>query len=329
MNKILYYFISFVVLFGFASCDTDDEYIDTTYIKATVVFIGSSDGYEVRYNGKKTALVIYGKENSTGKLEVYKTGKDTPEISEEITLTDGKKIELLKILGRSIAFASSVSEDEYTTFTPYITFSNGFDKYTVTFNDEKLNLRNENKIANDALEGTLKIIRNSDGSILYEENMTIVPESTINITELGEESFVNLSTSGGESDPESSQYTKIRFIYTADAFPGHNKLELLVYLSDLGFNQFTDPITIKLKAGQMSEFIQIDNKTFSEDGVNGVYDLIDENGNYIVDSMSDLDTGIFIGNSDYKFLTFRLEDSSENHQCGNMVLCKPISQIPW
>ena len=30
MNKILYYFISFVVLFGFASCDTDDEYIDTT-----------------------------------------------------------------------------------------------------------------------------------------------------------------------------------------------------------------------------------------------------------------------------------------------------------
>ena len=85
MNKILYYFISFVVLFGLARGDTDDQYIDTTYKKATVVFIGSSDGYEVRYNGKKTALVIYGKENSTGKLEVYKTGKDTPEISEEIT----------------------------------------------------------------------------------------------------------------------------------------------------------------------------------------------------------------------------------------------------
>lgn len=57
MNKILYYFISFVVLFGFASCDTDDEYIDTTYIKATVVFIGSSDGYEVRYNGKRPLLL--------------------------------------------------------------------------------------------------------------------------------------------------------------------------------------------------------------------------------------------------------------------------------
>lgn len=334
MKKIHLLWSLCLALFTLAGCDKDGEYVDRTYIEATVSFIGPSDGYEIRYNGKKvTTATIYGKNNSTGKLEVYKTGKDTPELLEEITLTKDMKIELLKLLGRGVVLAASVSEDEYTTFTPNITFSNpnGSDQYTVTFNDEELSLRSENYIAKDALEGTLKIIRNSDGSILYEEKMTIVPKSTINITELAEESFVNLSSSGGEPDPESRQYTKIRFIYTADAFPGHDKLKLAVYLLGLDkMNLTSEPIeTIDLSADEMSEFIQIDNNTFGEDGVHVVFDLIAEDGTKIVDSAIHYAPLGEIGNSDNRFVTFRLTDSSEDHQGGDWVKCTGISYIQW
>lgn len=331
MNKILYSLIISVFIFAFVGCETNGEEIGTGFVKCTVSFVQGymPSRYEIYFNGEKSMNhLTYGERNSTVKLEVYKTGEKQPDLSQEIML-DGngsKNIELIKLVGRNIAISSSL---EYTTFTPIINYSDpatADDLYTVTFNNEELANKVENYIAEEDLNGTLRIVRNADGEILYEQDMTIMPEGQFSLMQFSDSEFLEISD-GEEPDPVSRQYTKIRFFYTADAFPGHDKLQLVVYLMDLNWEQFTDPIaTIDLEAGKISEYIQIDHDTFGQGVVNGVYDLIDEDGNMIVDNTQHLDTSIPIISGN-KFMTFRFMDPS--HQGGNYVLCSSILSTPW
>lgn len=332
MNKILYSLIISVFTLTFVGCDTDGEKIDAGFVQCTVSFVQAimPTRYEIYFNGEKSiSHSACFKKNSTFKLEVYKKGESQPELSQELPSDNNKNIELLKLLGRDIAISSSVSL-EYTTFTPIINYSDPVtadDLYTVTFNNEELENRDKNYIAKEDLNGTLRIVRNADGEILYEQDMTIMPEGQFSLTQMSDTDFLEMSD-GEEPDPDSRQYTKIRFFYTADAFPGHDKLKLVVYLMDLDAVQFTDPIaTIDLEAGKISEYIQIDNDTFGQGVVNGVYDLIDEDENMIVNNMEHLSTYIPIETSDNKFMTFRFTDSS--HQGGDNVKCSSILFTPW
>ena len=284
MNKFLYSLIISIFIFVFAGCETEGEDIDMRFETCTVSFVQQElrSSYEVYFNGEKSINRSTSvKKNSTLKLEVYKIGEKQPELSQEITLDNSKDIELLKLVGRDIAISSSL--EEYTTFTPIISYFNpNTDLYTVTFNNGELSNKVKNYIAEADLSGTLKIVRNVDGQVLYEQDMTIMPEGQFSLMQLSDTDFLDISD-GEEADPESRQYTKIRFFYTADAFPGHDKLKLVVYLMDLDAMQFTAPIaTIDLEAGKISEYIQIDNDAFGQGVVNGVYDLIDESGNMIV-----------------------------------------------
>ena len=301
MNKFLYSLIISIFIFVFAGCETEGEDIDMRFETCTVSFVQQElrSSYEVYFNGEKSINRSTSvKKNSTLKLEVYKIGEKQPELSQEITLDNSKDIELLKLVGRDIAISSSL--EEYTTFTPIISYFNpNTDLYTVTFNNGELSNKVKNYIAEADLSGTLKIVRN-----------------------------VLDRSEGEEADPESRQYTKIRFFYTADAFPGHDKLKLVVYLMDLDAMQFTAPIaTIDLEAGKISEYIQIDNDAFGQGVVNGVYDLIDESGNMIVNNLEHFNTSIPIGTSDNKFMTFRFMDPS--HQGGDNVQCNFILSTPW
>ena len=333
MNKILYSLIISVFIFAFVGCETNGEEIGTGFVRCTVSFVQDNmqSRYEIYFNGEKSMNhLTYGERNSSVKLEVYKTGEKQPDLSQEIMLdgSGSKNIELIKLVGRNIAISSSVSL-EYTTFTPIISYSDpatADDLYTVTFNNEELANKEKNYIAEEDLNGTLRIVRNADGKILYEQDMTIT-EGQFSLMQLSDSELLEISD-GEEPDPVSRQYTKIRFFYTADAFPGHDKLQLVVYLMDLDAMQFTDPIaTIDLEAGKISEYIQIDHDTFGQGVVNGVYDLIDEDGNMIVDNMQHLDTYINIATSDNKFMTFRFLDPS--HQGGDNVQCSPILSTPW
>ncbi|MFS2828772.1 hypothetical protein AAH084_09885 [Bacteroides faecis] len=329
MNKILYSLIISIFIFVFVGCETDGEDMDMGFVVCNVSFVQKDiqNSYEVYYDGEKSinpSMPV--KRNSPFKLEVYKVGENQPELSQEITLDNSKNIELLKLVGRDIAISSSLKE--YTTFTPIISYSDpNTDLYTVTFNNGVLSNKVKNYIAEADLSGTLKIVRNADGQVLYEQDMTIMPEGQFSLMQLSDTDFLEMSD-GEEPDPDPRQYTKIRFFYTADAFPGHDKLQLIVYLMDLDAMQFTDPIaTIDLEAGKISEYIQIDNDTFGQGVVNGVYDLIDENGNMIVNNMEHLNTSIRIGTSDNKFMTFRFMDPS--HQGGDNVQCPSILSTPW
>ena len=329
MNKFLYSLIISIFIFVFAGCETEGEDIDMRFETCTVSFVQQDlrSSYEVYFNGEKSINRSTSvKKNSTLKLEVYKIGEKQPELSQEITLDNSKDIELLKLVGRDIAISSSL--EEYTTFTPIISYFNpNTDLYTVTFNNGELSNNVKNYIAEADLSGTLKIVRNVDGQVLYEQDMTIMPEGQFSLMQLSDTDFLDISD-GEEADPESRQYTKIRFFYTADAFPGHDKLKLVVYLMDLDAMQFTAPIaTIDLEAGKISEYIQIDNDAFGQGVVNGVYDLIDESGNMIVNNLEHFNTSIPIGTSDNKFMTFRFMDPS--HQGGDNVQCNFILSTPW
>ena len=215
------------------------------------------------------------------------------------------------------------------SFTPVILYAGEETDYTATFDGGELINRYANYITPDHLDGILKIIRNSDGQTLFEQNVTLTPEGQINVMQLSDTDFLEIPESN-EPDPESKQFTKIRFFYTADAFPGNDELQLVVYLMDLSAMQFSEPIaTINLKAGELSEYIQIDNNYFGEGMVNAVYDLIDKDGNKIVDNTVHFNTLIYINTTDYKFMTFRFTDPS--HAGGDNVECVRINElcIPW
>lgn len=331
MKKIQQFLVFCLSLFALNGCDTEREITDMGFNTCAVSFVQEDvrNSYEVYFDGEKSVShLINVKRHSTVKLEVCKTGEKQPELSQEIMLDDNKTIELIKLVGRNIAISSSV--EEYTTFIPVISFSDpttATDLYSVTFNNGKLANNIKNYIAKEDLNGTLRVVRNADGKILYEQDVTIMPEGKLNLMQLSDIEFLELSN-GDEPDPDSRQYTKIRFIYTADAFPGHNKLRLVVYLMDLDAMQFTEPIaTIELEAGKISEYIQIDNNAFGQGVVNGVYDLIDESGNMIVNNMEHINTSIPIGTSSNKFMTFRFLDPT--HKGGDNVQCSAISSTPW
>ena len=140
MNKFLYSLIISIFIFVFAGCETEGEDIDMRFETCTVSFVQQElrSSYEVYFNGEKSINRSTSvKKNSTLKLEVYKIGEKQPELSQEITLDNSKDIELLKLVGRDIAISSSL--EEYTTFTPIISYFNpNTDLYTVTFNNGEL-----------------------------------------------------------------------------------------------------------------------------------------------------------------------------------------------
>lgn len=321
--------ICLLVLFSalFVGCDTEGELLDTSFYNPKVTFnpIHLNQKYRVTYNGSESPYVS--RSEKTFKLEVFKKddATNTPVLTENECPSD-IALTLFSPVGSELAVYTG-NEDKYTTFTPTIIFSGNKDDYTATFNNGEIVEGKANYIAKDNLTGTFRIVRKADNTILHEEEITIEAEGKLQYMQISDTEFLEISE-GDEPDPESRQYTKIRFLYTADAFPGHDKLQLVVYLMDLDAAQFTDPIaTIELEAGKISEYIQINNDEFGQGVVNGVYDLIDEDGNMIVDNTQHFNTVIPIWTSDNKFMTFRFTDPS--HQGGDNVSCSPILYTPW
>lgn len=311
----------------FAGCETEGKFRDTSYYNPQVTFNPTwlQGDYRITYNGSESPYVS--KSEKTFELEIFRKddATDTPVLAENECPSD-KAITLFRPVGSELAVYTG-NEDKYTTFTPTIIFSGNKDDYTATFNNGEIEEGETNYIAKDNLTGTFRIVRKADNTILYEEEITLEADGTLQFMQLSDTEFLEIPESD-EPDPESRQYTKIRFFYTADAFPEHDKLRLVVYLMDLDAAQFTEAIaTIELEAGKISEYIQIDNDAFGQGSVNGVYDLIDENGNMIVDNTQHFNTSIQIGTSDNKFMTFRFVDPS--HQGGDNVGCSRILYTPW
>ena len=314
----------------FSSCDTEGEDIIMGFSSCNVQFSSQQginvQNYEIKFNGNTSKNgQINGKKGEKRKLEVFEKGSKEPIFQKDITLGETKDIELIKTVNNGIDILS----DRYVPFTPAILYSGDEADYTATFDGGELMNNRINYLASDHLKGVLKIVRNKDGMTLYENEFALTPNGKINVMQLSDTDFLEIPETD-EPAPESKQFTKIRFFYTADAFPGKDELQLVVYLMSLNADQFSDPVaTIDLKAGELSKYIQIDNNYFGEGKINAVYDLIDKDGNKIVDNTIHLNTMIPIGTTDYKFMTFRFIDPS--HQGGDNVGCGDIKNldIPW
>ena len=65
---------------------------------------------------------------------------------------------------------------------------------------------------------TLKIVRNVDGQVLYEQDMTIMPEGQFSLMQLSDTDFLDISD-GEEADPESRHILKFVSFILLMPFP--------------------------------------------------------------------------------------------------------------
>lgn len=310
-------------LFSLAGCDTDLENIDTGFYSVQPTFnpYELTNNYRVTYNDSESSYIS--RSEKSFKLEVFRRddATNTPVLTVDDCPSD-KPVTLVHPVEQELAVYTG-NEDKYTTFMPTIIFIGDKNDYTVTFNGGEIEVGIVNYIAKDNLTGTLKIVRKADSSTLYEEEITLEAGGKLQFMQLSDTAFMEIPKSD-EPDPESKQYEKLRFFYTADAFPGHDKLRLVVYL--MGTSQFSDPIvTIELEANKLSDYIQVDHYTFGEKRVDAVYDLIvPETGEKIVDNVVHIQTMIIIEDR-FKFMTFRFSDPT--HKGGDNVQSPKVENL--
>lgn len=327
MKKLQIYLLV-VLATLFAGCETEGEFRDMSYYNPEVTFnpIELNQQYRVTYNGSESPYIS--KSEKTFKLEVFKKddATNTPVLTENECPSD-KGITLIQPIEKELAVYTA---ETYISYTP--TFSD-ITGYNVLFKTYAITPNAANYIPVSELPGDMTIVSEADPeTVLF--TMPLTAESNgakPYIMKLSDTEFLTVPESD-EPDPESG-YCKVRFLYTQDAFPDYPELTLVVYLATTNYNKFSDPIaTITLKAGEISEYVTVDNNFFGTGKVGGVFDLIDPNNadNYIVNNEKHGKTSFqFEKCVDNKFMVFRFTDSS--HTGGNNVKTKPIDALctPW
>jgi len=333
MKKYLYYSALLSIIF-LSSCNTNGEdTLDPGYytIQASLIPTSgvSANDYTIKFNdrGVDGTSIIVPRNNATGKLEVYKIGEATPEYSsEEMTIKNNQtSIQFIKLPGKQIAVYNA---DDYVSFNLSIIYTAGQEEgYAATFNGMELVNGNENKNyikKADGLTDTLKIYKKGESKPVFAKKMTIEEASSINVMQLSTDDFVSIAKDD-EPDPESKQYTKIRFFYTQDAIPGVKTVRMIIYsynYSDGFTTQVGGPI--EFNSGEFSPYVQLEK---SNDQVM-IYDLIDKaTDKKIVDNV--MNTMTYIPVFNYKKQTSRITDTTGNG--GDNVVIQILSDlsIPW
>ncbi|MGJ1410546.1 hypothetical protein ACR78Z_12800 [Sphingobacterium thalpophilum] len=267
--------------------------------------------------------------NNKVKVEVFEKGKQTAEFAQEVEITNSHNLQFIKIPGQAVTIYDA---EKYTTLNPTVLFQQGTDEnYRIFFNGTELQNRTLNYLLKANLSGKFEIRKKGDNSVLYEQDLTISSGSQLNVMQLSASDFL-LIPDDNEPDPQTKQYTKVRFFYTQDAFPQSKELHLVIYYADFAFSDFYEAKTIVLKPGELSDYILIDHFHFGEKYVNGVYDLIDPATNTkIVDNSVHFETVLAFGSNNstldggYKFETIRFTDAT--HTGGDNVKSTGIPEL--
>ena len=331
MKKSLFVFV-FVSIF-FAGCDTEGDPITTGYVKLNTSFKPSELGqnYRITFNGNESRYIQ--RDNPTGTLEVFPVSGNTtiPVLKEENWTTTNDEIVFIKPVGSELAI---YSEDKYITFIPNVIFSGDANLYSLRLNEDELTIGKENYIPKSNLPGTLKIINKESNNELFAQELTANSSDNVNIMQLSDTDFLEISETS-EADPENG-FFKARMFYTADAFPGHSELTLILRLANKKGKNPSEPIaTITLKANKLSEYILIDNNYYGEGYVVGTYDLIDNDGNKIVDYTTKMKSATmfkdFPYGRTYKFMTFRITNKNPQQENQDDIRTSKVNAlcIPW
>ena len=182
------------------------------------------------------------------------------------------------------------------------------DRYKAVFNGQELAKGlNYYKKAN-GLIGNLEIYEEGTLDPIFLQPFSVIETGTsvINLLQLSETLFLDVPEDI-EPDPESDQYTKVRFFYTPNVFPRVEKIKLEV----LEYTNLTPLGSIEMNVGELSPYLTIDWDIVTNAGgnLNGLCQIITdvETGNILVDGGTNYDAVInFIKNNNYKKVTCQI-----------------------
>lgn len=116
MKKIYLYIPLFCILLSFAGCDTEGEVVDTGFITTDVNLVWKADNtasYKLTLDGDTVkSQMHFSRDKKKAMLRAFKNNETTPELEEEVTLENNKRIELIQLPGSKISFYKASEETD-------------------------------------------------------------------------------------------------------------------------------------------------------------------------------------------------------------------------
>lgn len=302
MNRIPFFVLLTFISTLFVGCDKNDELNDDIAgfyeLSLDIVYpLGST--YIAEFNGQDISNTKFSRNIEKGELKIFPKGNNIA----ELTINDynisqaGEKIRLIKLSGQNIEL---YREEDFVTFQNNIQFISN--KYKATLNGQELTkgLNYYKKV--NGLDGTLKIYEQNTTEPIFTQSLSILEtgESKINLLQLSETLFLDVPADT-VPDPLSEQYTKVRFFYTPNVFPGVEKIKLEI----LEYTNLTPIGSIEMNVGELSPYLTIDWDIVTNAGgqLNGLCQIITDlaTGNILVNGETNYDAVIdLIKNNNYK-----------------------------
>ena len=139
--------------------------------------------------------------------------------------------------------------EKYIAFTPSFSDLSGCN---LLFKTYEMTPNTTNYIPVSELPGDMTVVSETDPETpILTEPLTIESNGkSVYFVKLSNTDFLKVQETE-ESDPESKRYTKMRFFYTADAFPGVETMTMILY-STSDWNLFDQQVSFDLKVGEIS-----------------------------------------------------------------------------
>lgn len=308
MNRIPFFVLLTFISTLFVGCDKNDELNDDIAgfyeLSLDIVYpLGST--YIAEFNGQDISNTKFSRNIEKGELKIFPKGNNIA----ELTINDynisqaGEKIRLIKLSGQNIEL---YREEDFVTFQNNIQFISN--KYKATLNGQELTKGLNYYKKENGLDGTLKIYEQNTTEPIFTQSLSILEtgESKINLLQLSETLFLDVPADT-VPDPLSEQYTKVRFFYTPNVFPGVEKIKLEI----LEYTNLTPIGSIEMNVGELSPYLTIDWDIVTNAGgqLNGLCQIITDlaTGNILVNGETNYDAVIdLIKNNNYKKVTCQI-----------------------
>lgn len=308
MNRLPIFLLLTFISALFAGCDKNDEInndIAGFYELSLDVVYPSDSTYIAEFNGQDISKTKFSRNIEEGELKIFPKNSNIAELTiNDYNLSQAsKKIRLIKLPGQNIEL---YREENFVTFQNNIQFIS--DEYKAILNGQELTKGlNYYKKAN-GLNGTLEIYEQNTTEPIFTQSFSVLEtgESKINLLQLSETLFLDVPADS-VSDPLSEQYTKVRFFYASNVFPGVGKIKLEV----LEYTNLTSIGSVEMNVGELSPYLTIDWDIVTNAGgqLNGLCQIITDldTGNILVNGETNYDAVIdLIKNNNYKKVTCQI-----------------------
>lgn len=271
MKKFIYMMPFLVLLLG-CSINGDEDLNLQGYAEWSTEFYPNSVSnlYHVKFNNSDKHYIH--KNETKGTLEVYMNKNDSLVLRvENAKLTNGKFTFVQTMAGRLELY----EEGKYQPFTASVIYTDGSaTDYILKLNDFVIQNQETYYINNSDLgKAKLSITRKSNGELLSTIPLSQETEN-ISLFQSGE-NFIEIPKD--PIDPP-KECMNIRFFYTKEDLPGIDSIQITIYPT-IDFVQWGNEIgSIKLKTGELSNYMLVDwNKNLVDGQIAKAidYDIID------------------------------------------------------